>query len=74
MMSSAQKRRKKERLAARFGVTCQICGVAFPLAELTLDHIQPRGEGGRDGQKNLRLACGPCNWARHRTPTGGANA
>jgi 5-methylcytosine-specific restriction endonuclease McrA len=74
MMSSAQKRRKKERLAQRFGTTCQICGLAFPLGELTLDHIHPRAEGGRDAQKNLRLACGPCNWARHATPPGVARA
>jgi len=41
---------------------CQLCG--FPIAtlkEATIDHIQPRAEGGGRGIYNQQLAHGYCN-------------
>lgn len=64
-MSSSTKNRKKRSLARSYGSRCAICGLQSPLAALTLDHIIPRGEGGRNALSNLRLACYRCNHGRH---------
>lgn len=36
----------------------------FPANMATLDHIVPRGKGGRDHSDNLVLACYACNHER----------
>lgn len=40
---------------------CVYCGWVMPLAEATLDHVQPIARGGRSQPGNLVVACGPCN-------------
>lgn len=41
--------------------TCQYCGARPSLAELTIDHILPRSDGGRSNWENCVLACLACN-------------
>jgi 5-methylcytosine-specific restriction endonuclease McrA len=40
---------------------CQYCHEVFAPAELTLDHVLPRAQGGLSTWENLVAACGPCN-------------
>jgi 5-methylcytosine-specific restriction endonuclease McrA len=48
---------------------CQYCGVVFPAAELTLDHVVPRVAGGKTSWTNVVAACRPCNRRKGgRTP------
>jgi 5-methylcytosine-specific restriction endonuclease McrA len=62
-----------EAVWARDGGACSYCGV--PVRRLakglhgapdlaTLDHVQPRSQGGRLSLDNLVLACRACNNAR----------
>jgi 5-methylcytosine-specific restriction endonuclease McrA len=49
--------------------TCQYCGARPGSAELTIDHVVPRSQGGISSWENCVLACVTCN--RHkanRTP------
>jgi 5-methylcytosine-specific restriction endonuclease McrA len=49
--------------------TCQYCGARPGSAELTIDHVVPRSQGGTSSWENCVLACVACN--RHkanRTP------
>ena len=49
--------------------TCMYCGVVFHPSKLTLDHIVPRAQGGKDSWSNLVAACGVCNRLKaDRTP------
>jgi 5-methylcytosine-specific restriction endonuclease McrA len=49
--------------------TCQYCGVQPGTAELTIDHILPRSQGGTSSWENCVLACVPCNARKaNRTP------
>ncbi len=54
---------QRESLRRRFHFRCGYCGVAETDvgAELTLDHFQPRSQGGGDGAENWVYACHPCN-------------
>jgi 5-methylcytosine-specific restriction endonuclease McrA len=54
---------------ARDGEACQYCGCRPGRAELTLDHIVPRAQGGESSWENLVAACRPCNARKgNRTP------
>ena len=49
--------------------TCQYCGVQPGSAELTIDHVVPRAQGGVSGWENCVLACVACNHHKaNRTP------
>ncbi len=49
--------------------TCQFCGRILPAAELTLDHVIPRSQGGRSTWENLVACCHRCNNRKgDRTP------
>jgi 5-methylcytosine-specific restriction endonuclease McrA len=53
----------------RDGETCQYCGGRPGRAELTLDHIIPRAQGGLTTWENVVAACRGCNAAKaDRTP------
>jgi 5-methylcytosine-specific restriction endonuclease McrA len=53
----------------RDGETCQYCGCRPGRAELTLDHIVPRAQGGQTRWENVVAACRPCNARKaNRTP------
>jgi 5-methylcytosine-specific restriction endonuclease McrA len=54
---------------ARDHYTCQYCGERPGKANLTLDHVQPRSQGGETRWENVVTACGPCNRRKgDRTP------
>ena len=49
--------------------TCQYCGSKPGSAELTIDHVVPRAQGGTSRWDNCVLACVPCNARKaNRTP------
>jgi len=54
---------RRERARARFGGRCAYCGVHEEAvgATLTVDHHQPRSQGGADDDDNLVYACPRCN-------------
>ena len=48
--------------------TCQYCGIKNP-DKLTLDHVKPKWQGGKDTWENLVCACFKCNSKKGgRTP------
>ncbi|MCI0572369.1 MAG: HNH endonuclease [Myxococcaceae bacterium] len=54
---------------ARDGDTCQYCGRTLPRAELNLDHVSPRSQGGKTSWENVVCSCIPCNLRKGgRTP------
>ncbi len=60
----------RRNLLARDDHTCQYCGRRFPAQQLTLDHIQPRSQGGNNSWENIVCACHRCNVRKGgRTPT-----
>lgn len=59
----------RRNIYARDDSRCQYCGRSFPTRELTLDHVQPRVQGGGDTWENLVCACVRCNARKGgRTP------
>ncbi len=59
----------RRNLFARDRNRCQYCNHLFPTSELTLDHVIPRSQGGKDSWENLVCACVPCNARKGgRTP------
>ena len=54
---------------ARDSDTCQYCGVLFTRADLNLDHVVPRSQGGRTSWENVVCSCIQCNLKKGgRTP------
>ncbi|MEO0146712.1 MAG: HNH endonuclease [candidate division WOR-3 bacterium] len=49
----------KRNILRRDGYTCQYCGSKGEA--MTVDHIIPRSQGGRDDWENLVCACHACN-------------
>ena len=59
----------RRNLFARDRNQCQYCGKYFPTSELSIDHVEPRSQGGPDTWKNLVCACVRCNAKKGgRTP------
>lgn len=59
----------RRNLLRRDDYSCQYCGRKPSVAELTVDHIQPRSRGGPSTWENCVLACQPCNRRKaDRTP------
>jgi len=57
----------RKNILKRDGYRCQYCGQKSQ--QLTLDHVIPRNQGGRDGWENLVCACARCNNKKgQRTP------
>jgi 5-methylcytosine-specific restriction endonuclease McrA len=53
----------------RDGNTCQYCGRELPRADLNLDHVVPRAQGGRTSWENVVCCCIECNLSKGaRTP------
>ena len=60
---------KRARIYIRDRYRCQYCGDRKGAAELTLDHILPRAQGGETSPQNLVAACVKCNQRKgNRTP------
>ncbi len=51
----------RKNIFARDKNRCQYCGKVFPTSELSLDHIIPRTQGGKNDWKNIVCACTNCN-------------
>jgi len=51
----------RRNLFARDRNQCQYCGKHFPTADLSIDHVLPRAQGGGDTWENLVCACIWCN-------------
>ncbi|MES1198459.1 MAG: HNH endonuclease [Pseudomonadota bacterium] len=49
---------KRERVFARDGYACVVCGSP---SDLGLDHKTPRSRGGSNAEENLQTMCRPCN-------------
>lgn len=59
----------RRNLFARDRNQCQYCGRHFPTADLSIDHITPKAQGGGDTWENLVCACLACNARKGgRTP------
>lgn len=59
----------RRNLFARDRNKCQYCGRIFPTSDLSIDHVQPRSQGGGDTWENLVCACIRCNARKGgRTP------
>src|SRR5947209_10931482 len=48
----------------RDGNTCQYCGRELPRADLNLDHVMPRAQGGRTTWENVVCCCIDCNHSK----------
>jgi 5-methylcytosine-specific restriction endonuclease McrA len=56
-------------LFRRDAYLCMYCGMRFPSAQLSRDHIRPFSQGGSDTWNNVVSACRRCNNAKaSRTP------
>lgn len=67
--SKQRVRYRKQNVFARDRWTCQYCGERKPAAELTVDHVVPRAQGGRTEWENVTTSCRECNSAKaDRTP------
>lgn len=59
----------RRNIFARDRNQCQYCGKIFPTSELSIDHVIPRSQEGRDTWTNLVCACTKCNARKGgRTP------
>jgi 5-methylcytosine-specific restriction endonuclease McrA len=59
----------RRNLFARDRNQCQYCGRHFPTNDLSIDHVLPRAQGGKDTWENLVCACIRCNARKGgRTP------
>jgi 5-methylcytosine-specific restriction endonuclease McrA len=60
---AAQKRRRRERLAAQQGGMCPACELPLPgdLSDTEVDHIIPKARGGTSDAWNKRLLHLTCN-------------
>ena len=51
----------RHNIFARDKNTCQYCGKKFPRADLNLDHVIPRSQGGSSSWENVVCSCHQCN-------------
>ena len=62
--SKSPKRRPKfsrTNIYRRDKSTCQYCGTKHKAADMTMDHVIPRAQGGDTSWKNIVLCCFECN-------------
>jgi 5-methylcytosine-specific restriction endonuclease McrA len=51
----------RENVFNRDKMKCQYCGKIFTLKELTIDHVLPKSQGGKNTWNNIVACCKPCN-------------
>jgi len=62
-------RLNRKTLFARDSNRCQYCGKAYPLSQLSFDHVTPRSRGGATCWENVVTCCLNCNVRKgDRTP------
>ncbi|MEK6833181.1 MAG: HNH endonuclease [Nanoarchaeota archaeon] len=60
---------RKINIAKRDRYQCQYCGKKLTDKTITIDHVNPRSNGGKHEWKNVVTACRPCNNKKdNRTP------
>jgi CRISPR/Cas system Type II protein with McrA/HNH and RuvC-like nuclease domain len=52
---------KREEIFVRDEWRCVYCGEQWPVAALTVDHVQPQSRGGDSSGGNVVTACATCN-------------
>jgi 5-methylcytosine-specific restriction endonuclease McrA len=62
---SAARRAMAHRLAEAQNWRCAYCHCALDFATVTIEHVQPLGDGGAHDWGNMVAACEPCNAARN---------
>ncbi|MBM4279351.1 MAG: HNH endonuclease [Deltaproteobacteria bacterium] len=68
-MPKRQIRFSRQNVYLRDNFTCQYCGRQFARAQLNLDHVVPRSQGGRTSWQNVVCSCVRCNLDKGgRTP------
>jgi 5-methylcytosine-specific restriction endonuclease McrA len=68
-MPRTQVRFSRQNVYLRDGFTCQYCNKVFQRAQLNLDHVVPRSQGGRTSWENVVCSCVRCNLNKGgRTP------
>jgi 5-methylcytosine-specific restriction endonuclease McrA len=68
-LPAQQVKLNRRNLFARDRNQCQYCGKHFPTADLSLDHVLPKAQGGGESWDNLVCACLWCNARKGgRTP------
>ncbi len=80
MTSTEAKRLWKQSIKEHFNCTCVYCGNNYQIHELTIDHVKPKCNGGKDLANNLVPACQSCNqgkgsshWLQWMRQTFGSN-
>lgn len=63
-----RRRRDSDKVYARDGETCYLCGLWIPREELHIDHIIPRHSGGPDEDWNLAATHESCNYEKGANP------
>jgi 5-methylcytosine-specific restriction endonuclease McrA len=64
-----QIRFSRQNIYLRDNFTCQYCGRQFARAQLNLDHVLPKSQGGRTSWENVVCSCVRCNLDKGgRTP------
>jgi 5-methylcytosine-specific restriction endonuclease McrA len=59
----------RKNLFARDNFSCQYCGLRKPVAQLSIDHVVPRSQGGKTTWENVVCSCTSCNSRKGgRTP------
>lgn len=60
----------KRAILERDDFECQYCGLSLSLKTATLDHVQPRANGGRTTFENTVASCHQCNNKKGDRPIG----
>ncbi len=59
----------RQAIVKRDRSSCQYCGKVLSAANVTMDHVLPRAQGGITSLLNCVVACQPCNNKKgHNTP------
>lgn len=59
----------RKNILLRDNYTCQYCGKSAGPERLNIDHVIPKGQGGKSEWTNLVASCVPCNSAKDcKTP------
>jgi len=61
LLSCSERKRLRKEVIEASSHECYICGEYIEQQNITLDHIIPKAEFGRDTKSNLRCCCKRCN-------------
>lgn len=62
LVNQQDRKRRREEIIKESGRICYICGKRIPdNIPITIDHVNPRSNGGTDSALNTKCACKRCN-------------